>query len=263
MPDNSTFWNELVRSPNFISFVLIFSFALLITVILIKLMDYVVQWWMVYPRKTDTKSRQPSRKSKSRKGSKTTRPKKAVREAPTLQAMDLATKAVSLAIVGSGAASVIVKMMTPGLMRLVMAKVYAQRANKNKRALANITVVGLLVSRKAKQTSLAYLALFSAFLIYYLFSLIGILILNPLVLLFIAVLILALFINQKALEYRIRHGLYGTNEYEAREILNFILSNVDKDDFTTGSGLHEITPEPESESIYDVVGDEGMAGVRI
>ncbi len=50
-----------------------------------------------------------------------------------------------------------------------------------------------------------------------------------------------------AFHYRISHGLYGTNEYEAREIIQFILNYTDDRDFTDGLGARPLDLSPETE----------------
>jgi hypothetical protein len=59
--------------------------------------------------------------------------------------------------------------------------------------------------------------------------------------------LLARLTNQYILTYRIRHGYYGTTEYESREIINLILKHSNKSDFTDGNGLKELFPEAESD----------------
>ena len=43
-----------------------------------------------------------------------------------------------------------------------------------------------------------------------------------------------------ALSYRLAHGIYGTNEYEAREILHFILAHSDDTDVSGGLGANDL-----------------------
>src|SRR4051794_30879466 len=48
-----------------------------------------------------------------------------------------------------------------------------------------------------------------------------------------------LFLSERVLQYRIRHGMYGTNEYEAREVVHFLLRHAKDTNFSGGSGLRE------------------------
>jgi hypothetical protein len=43
-----------------------------------------------------------------------------------------------------------------------------------------------------------------------------------------------------ALDYRVSHGLFGTNEYEAREIVRFVLKNAGDTDFSGGLGARDL-----------------------
>jgi hypothetical protein len=125
-----------------------------------------------------------------------------------------------------------------------------------------VTIVGILISRKAKQNFVAYLSLFISLITYTIIARLSHLEIRPEVVLLILGLILALFINQKILEYRIRKGLYGTNEYEAREILGFILSHADKSNFSGGQGLKEILPVPGIDDLHEYEPVEGIRGAE-
>lgn len=120
-------------------------------------------------------------------------------------------------------------------------------------------LLGFLLAKKARQSSVAYFFLFLSLILYWYLSALSIIPVRIGVLLFISALIIALFIGQQLLEYRIKKGLYGTNEYEAREIIEFILSNKDKSDFTGGKGFKEIFLEPEVKPATSADGltDEG------
>jgi FtsH-binding integral membrane protein len=43
-----------------------------------------------------------------------------------------------------------------------------------------------------------------------------------------------------ALDYRVSHGLFGTNEHEAREIVRYVLKNAGDSDFSGGLGAREL-----------------------
>ena len=55
----------------------------------------------------------------------------------------------------------------------------------------------------------------------------------------------AIHADHKLIEHRIRNGWYGKNEFESREIIEFILSHANKDDFNDSGGLKKIIPTPE------------------
>ena len=51
--------------------------------------------------------------------------------------------------------------------------------------------------------------------------------------------IVAINASAMAFSYRVSHGLYGTTEYEVREIIRFVLSRCDDVDFSSGLGARE------------------------
>ena len=123
------------------------------------------------------------------------------------------------------------------------------------------TVIGLLVGRRARQNTIAYLSLALGFVIYVLICYRSGIEISLTVLSFFALMIGAIYANQRVLQYRIAHGLYGANEYEAREIIGFILSHSDKSNFTDSQGKKALLPRPIDEvegEISDVLGAEGV-----
>lgn len=107
------------------------------------------------------------------------------------------------------------------------------------------TIVGLLVERRIKSDTRSYIILFCALFLHFVFSLLPSYSINWLLILFLVSLIGLLHLNQKVLEFRIKKGYYGCNEYEAREILSYILEHSDKKQFNDKDGIKEIFPEAE------------------
>lgn len=70
-----------------------------------------------------------------------------------------------------------------------------------------------------------------------------------------AVLILLLLYKEAILEFRIENGLFGSNAYEARTMIDFLLENAVKIDFTDGSGKPKraLLPEKLSEQASSVI----------
>jgi hypothetical protein len=68
----------------------------------------------------------------------------------------------------------------------------------------------------------------------------------------------SLFTSRQLLRYRIRKGYYGTNEDEAREIIQFILEHAEDTDFSSGDGPKKIMPDPEIELQEDFVPAGGL-----
>lgn len=56
------------------------------------------------------------------------------------------------------------------------------------------------------------------------------------------IILLATLINQKIVEYRIFNGLYGNNQSEIRELIEFIENHSNPNDFTDGDGLKKLHP---------------------
>jgi len=62
----------------------------------------------------------------------------------------------------------------------------------------------------------------------------------PAVIILLTIAILLLNASTLALDYRVSHGLFGTNEYEAREIVRFVLRNSSNNDFSGGLGARQL-----------------------
>lgn len=75
------------------------------------------------------------------------------------------------------------------------------------------------------------------------------------------VLYLLLLLRDVVLQYRITHGLFGSNEYEAHALIEFLLENADKTDFTDGTGKLKPIFLPENLRVDSAPAKEGV-GVR-
>lgn len=78
----------------------------------------------------------------------------------------------------------------------------------------------------------------------------------------IGLLLLALVVNQWALTHRIGQGIYGNNEYEAREIITYILSNSDKEDFSDGGDSRRLMLPLKKEVPAEPALGEGLGEVQ-
>ncbi|HAT2715243.1 TPA: hypothetical protein ACSP71_003187 [Aeromonas hydrophila] len=123
------------------------------------------------------------------------------------------------------------------------------------------TIVGVMLLEKAKkgtiQQSILILAIVAHLFIVWLTGSD----ISQFVLLFLAVLLLAVFVDQKLIEFRIRKGWYGSNEFETRELIEFITLHSNKDDFNDGNGAKRIIPNPEAD--LAVAHEESKRGVAI
>lgn len=134
-----------------------------------------------------------------------------------------------------------------------------EEKNKKEREF-NLTIAGMLLGSKARQSIISYFSLVSSALVYILFSITWEHELNSSIILFLSVCLALVHVNQKILEYRVSKGLYGRTEYEAREIINYILSHSDKSDFSDGDKLKIIFPEHVKEENKETA-LEGALGV--
>jgi len=111
------------------------------------------------------------------------------------------------------------------------------------------TAVAALMSEKVKQKQVATPLLLLGLLGYVCISaLADVNLMMPVVWCLVVAAIL-LEVSQIALEYRVRHALYGTNEYEARQLIGFILKHAEDIDFSDGLGIHEIEIDGEMSRI--------------
>lgn len=138
--------------------------------------------------------------------------------------------------------------------------VQAKEGKNNPEKEFNLTIAGMLLGSKSKQSIVSYFLLILSIAVYIIISIISGNEINSYVILFLVICITLIHINQKIIEYRISNGLYGKNEYEAREMINYILSHSDKSDFSDGDKLKKLFPQPvEKESSESAF--EGALGV--
>lgn len=107
------------------------------------------------------------------------------------------------------------------------------------------TVVGLMLGEKFKKSTKAQVFLILAFIINLSLYLAFELQLSGFVFLIVGLGILGIHIDHKMIEYRVKHGLYGTNSFESRELIEFIMAHSNKDDFNDSGGLKKIIQNPE------------------
>lgn len=124
------------------------------------------------------------------------------------------------------------------------------------------TIISIFIQQQSKNNSIAYCVLFLAVIIHIVFVFLLELEINIGVITAVLFLVLTLYINEAVLIYRINHGLYGTNEYEVREILNFIMNHADPSNFTTGQGLKDLLPPPIPEEAHRPERLPGIEGTQ-
>ncbi|OOQ70158.1 hypothetical protein C1S86_11370 [Vibrio parahaemolyticus] len=107
------------------------------------------------------------------------------------------------------------------------------------------TVVGMMLKERTNKANKSSLLLIAAIIVYLALSSITSIEFSWLVILIPSVLLFAFQADQYLITYRIRKGWYGRNEYEAREIIQYILAHADKDDFNDEGGLKKLMDAPE------------------
>lgn len=120
-------------------------------------------------------------------------------------------------------------------------------------AINRSTVVGMLVGKKMKEDTKSYVYFLCALLLQGALTLAGVIELNAYLLGFLVLMVSALAINQKALEYRIKRGLYGSTPYEVREIIKFIDEHADKNDFNDQGGARKIFQDAMEETPKEII----------
>jgi len=122
------------------------------------------------------------------------------------------------------------------------------------------TIVGLMLGEKLKKSANSQLFLITALLINIILSLLSDVPINTLVIV-VAIGLLAIHIDHKLIEHRLKNGWYGKNEFETREIIEFIVSHANKDDFNDKGGLKKVIPLPELNSTKEHASNLGGATV--
>ncbi|MBD3337870.1 MAG: hypothetical protein GF353_02100 [Candidatus Lokiarchaeota archaeon] len=132
----------------------------------------------------------------------------------------------------------------------------------SKKHFKSLSIAGIMLNKRAKNDYYAILIVFGCILLYMSaiayfnvrinYYLIGILVF----------LIAMLLIDILIFVYRLRNGLFPNNEYEAREIVEFILSETENIDFTDGEKMKSIISSAdlkEYEAYLDGVLGENLA----
>ena len=114
---------------------------------------------------------------------------------------------------------------------------------------AATTAIAALVHRKARQRQTASFVLLAALAAYVFITPVLGLLLSRFVIAIGAGACLLLQSAEFSMSYRVRHGLYGTTEYEARQIIAFILNHADRSDLEGGLGAADIQLNAEAEEL--------------
>jgi hypothetical protein len=123
------------------------------------------------------------------------------------------------------------------------------------------TIVGMMLGEKLKKASKAQISLIACLLLHFNLVFLSVVTFSSFLFVVISVGILSIHMDQKLVNYRIRKGWYGKNEFEAKEIINFILSHSNKDSFNDSGGLKRTIPLPEIETEKEMLDLQGLGGL--
>jgi len=173
-------------------------------------------------------------------------------------------KILGIAVASSNklAAEVLIR-ANAGLFNAAISKLIhaAKRNNAVKEANDfNLTIAEMLFTTKAKHSLIAYTFVAVAVFVHIGLSSLTSQPTSNGLLLFLAIFFALIHINQKILEFRIEKGFYGKNEYEAREMVSFLLNHSDKTDFSDGDGLKKLFPKVK-DSEQELEAFDGLVGV--
>ncbi|HCE3202152.1 TPA: hypothetical protein ACX3CW_002261 [Vibrio parahaemolyticus] len=122
------------------------------------------------------------------------------------------------------------------------------KSNTNEVKPKSNTIVGLMLEKKLTDSNTNTRRLLLVIAAYLIFVGVDIITFNQFVLIIPSLLLAALYLDQYLIVYRVRKGWYGRNEYEAREIIAYVISHADKDDFNDEGGLKKLMDSPEREA---------------
>lgn len=126
-----------------------------------------------------------------------------------------------------------------------------------------LSVAGIMLIKREEESFKSIKYIMSALVIYLLWaSLLEYLMDHPIthlfsqttnntVLMILSLGVLLIIIKDKVISYRLRNGLFGKNESEAREIIHFILENRNDIDFTDGGNSKRIIDESDIKNIIN------------
>lgn len=112
------------------------------------------------------------------------------------------------------------------------------------------TLIGIMIDGKAKAYTRSYIYLSLTIFLLFLGSILTDIKVEPFLIYTNIFFLAATLINQKILEFRIVKGYYGSNEYEAREMIRFIAENSDGSNFSDGIGLKPFPAEDIPKSVW-------------
>jgi len=128
-----------------------------------------------------------------------------------------------------------------------ISKIYEDLSDSTIEQKRSKTIVGIMLQEKLKKSTKSQVVLIICFAINLILSALSVVNFSYILLILVSVIILAIHVDQKLIDHRVRKGWYGKNEFEAKEIIDFIVSHANKDDFNDSGGLKRVIPLPEAE----------------
>lgn len=125
------------------------------------------------------------------------------------------------------------------------------------------TIVGVMLLERLKKSTKLQFILVLCLILNVLISLIPAIEFSYFLLALVSVMLLSIHADQQLIRSRIRKGWYGTNEFEAKEIINFIISHSNKDDFNDSGGLKRVIPLPEADAEKEKNKSNGFGGAVV
>lgn len=135
----------------------------------------------------------------------------------------------------------------PQIYRIFTLRKYKEKIKKQ---YPNLSVVGIMSLKREKSAYYSITVLIFSLMLYVSPSILGLYSVNLIVVTILLSGAALLLIREKLVQFRVNSGFYGQNESEAREIINFILSNSNDIDFTDGGKKKPIFSENNIEEVF-------------
>jgi hypothetical protein len=115
----------------------------------------------------------------------------------------------------------------------------------------NLSIVGIMSLKRKKRNFLAITFLVLALMIYCLLPYLFGYSINNMAVMIMSAGILLVTLKEQIVSYRVKKGIFGQNESEAREIIRFILNNSDNIDFADGRKSEKLISESEIKTLIE------------
>lgn len=132
---------------------------------------------------------------------------------------------------------------------LVTAKLTDQLIGCNKEEIRTKTIVGMMLGDKLIKARLSQGLLILALSMYILCDGLGLILANEFFVLALALFVFCINMDVKLTKKRVLNGTYGDNEFESREIIKYILSHSNPDDFNDSGGFKKIIEDIDLEEL--------------